>query len=170
MDWSSLETWYKIAGIIGGFVISPGLIWLAWEANAINKSNADFLKQAKEEQQYRITKDEREIFRVVYTKLVDALGLVQQYGRVREDVLTLFWQARDQARVELPEDIAQYTEELLSAANSALIKYENRNRFLPQEEHSKPLDSAEIHMKILYEAKPSQKFAPYLRIKPQIPK
>ena len=153
-----------------GIAISAGLFWLAHRANGIAKSNLELAKQEKQSRKYRIDKDEREIFRAVYRNLSDALALVLRDGRVDHEALALFWQARDQARLELPVDIQEYSENLRVAANKAfaineLYLYPKNGESLPVgEERSKKVDEHESHLSILLDAKPHEHFAKYMRV------
>ncbi len=153
-----------------GLAISAGLFWLAHRANGIAKSNLELAKQEKQSRKYRIDKDEREIFRSVYRNLSDALALVLREGRVEHEALALFWQARDQARLELPDDIQEYSEKLRVAANKAFsinesYLYPKNGEGLPVgEERSKRVDEHEEHLSILLDAKPHEHFAKYMKV------
>ena len=68
---------------------------------------------------YRISKNEREIFRFVHTKISEAITLVLKHGAVTQEAQALFWQARDQARLELPDEIKEYTQKLFDKMHKA---------------------------------------------------
>lgn len=153
-----------------GVAISAGLFWLAHCANGIAKSNLELAKQEKQSRKYRIDKDEREIFRSVYRNLSDALALVLRDGRVGHEALALFWQARDQARLELPVDIQDYSEKLRDAANKAFAindcyLYPKNGEALPVgEDRNKKVAEHKSHLSILLDAKPHEHFAKYMRV------
>ena len=107
-----------------------------------------------------LTPEEREIFYEVYDNLYDGLVLVSRDGHVSHDALALFWRARDQARLELPVDIQQYTETLLEAAIKALTinevyLYSTRHKSLPVgKERSEKVAEHDEYLSILLDAEP----------------
>jgi len=118
-----------------------------------------------------LTPEEREIFFQVYTKLSEAKGLVLRDGRVGNEANALFWEARDKARLELPDDIQEYTETLRVAASKAFSINEsylypaNRDGLPVGEERSKKVDEHEENISVIIEAKPHEIFAPYMKVK-----
>ncbi len=162
-----LEGMDKVIGIF----ISAGLFWLAHRANAIAKSNLELAKQERLSRKYRIGADEREIFRSCYTKVSQACGLVLQNGRVDAEASALFWQARDQARLELPDDIAHYTEALRDASTKAFSINDNylypktHPGLEPGEERTKKVDEHAKYIEFITDAKPHKIFAPYMKVK-----
>ena len=107
-----METTLKILEIIVNLLIGGGLVYVGLQANSITKSN-------KAQASYQLKQYEREIFKDNYSKISKALGLVFRDGEVFEEAMDLFWDARDQARLELPQDIVDYTEELRKIASEA---------------------------------------------------
>jgi len=150
-----------------GMLMSAGLFYLGYHANGIAKSNLELVQQDKQSRKYQINKDEREIFRAVYRNLSNALGLVFRDGHVSDEALALFWQARDQARLELPVDIYEYSENLLEAARNAFAIH---RAFLSQTDL--PIDTKrkekvkehESYILTFIKAKPYEQFAKYMRM------
>jgi hypothetical protein len=58
-----------------------------------------------------------------YTKMADAIAEVLKEGHVTEKSIELFWTARDEARLYLPEEIADYTEKMRDIAWKSHLIY-----------------------------------------------
>lgn len=118
-----------------------------------------------------LTPEERELFYQVYSMLSKAKGLVLRDGRVDNEANALFWEARDRARLELPDDIQEYTETLRKAAskaysiNSSYLYPASREGLPVGEERSKKVDEHEDCISLIIEAKPHEIFAPYMKVK-----
>lgn len=143
-------------GVFSSFIISAALFWLAWSTG--------------KSRQYQVNKDAREVFLSVYNKISKGLGIVFREGTVNEDAKALFWQARDQARLELPDDVERYTQELFDKMYEIYLlerklRTSNDGGLPAGIERDKAADrQSEIIMKLI-EEQPSKVFAPYLKIK-----
>lgn len=153
-----------------GIFISIGLFWLAHRANAIAKSNLELAEQEKLSRKYRIGEDERAIFRSCYSKISEALGLVLKLGRVTDEAKSLFWQARDQARLELPKDIQEYSQEVFDKMWEAYLLGHNdlasiENGGLPIGEERKRASArhGDIILSLINE-KPYDVFSKYMKV------
>lgn len=155
--------------VLFNIVIGIGLFVVARKANNIAKSNLELAKQEEINRNYQISKDDREVFYSVYSKLSKAIGLVLTNGQVDNEARALFWQARDRARLELPTNIKEYTQQLFDTMNQAYILYHTKlygEDPLPQGEERSKL--ARQHMDIITQvinAKPYEVFSPYLTLK-----
>ena len=107
--------------VVLGLFIGIALFWVAHRANNIAESNIELASQESQSRKYRISKDERELFHTVYSLLTEALGLVMKEGRVKGEAHAIFWQARDRARLELPEDIQEYTQVIFKKMHEAYL-------------------------------------------------
>lgn len=63
------------------------------------------------------------IFLSVYQKLTEAISLILRDGQVKNPAKALFWQARDEARLQLPEEIQNYTQRLFDEMWEAYLLY-----------------------------------------------
>lgn len=102
-----------------GLLISIGLFCIAYQANKISKEQHDRLR-------YKIGEDERKIFRSNYNRLTEGLGHVMRDGIVKDEAKDLFWQVRDQARLELPKEIQDYTQKIFDLMWEAYTDYYNK--------------------------------------------
>lgn len=159
---SAFETFFStIIGVIGIF-ISVALFKIA-------NSNYKLAQEEKRSREQRISADEKQVFRDVYEKITRALGLSLVNFHVTNEAHKLFWQARDRARLELPEEIQRYTQEIFdlmhnawnintsylgSSENGGLPKGDDRNR--------KSKEHTELMTK-LSKIKPSEIFSKYLK-------
>ena len=143
---------------------------LAYKANKIANSNFELAKQENKNRIYRINKDERKIFNSVYTKITQGIGLVLRDGRVCDDAQALFWKARDEARLQLPDDIVNYTQVLFDKMHTAyLLKIELDERG----SDGSPIlrdrkESAKKHMQLISELikeEPYKIFACHMKVK-----
>jgi len=106
----------EAADSLFGLLISVGLFCIAYQANKISNEQHNKLR-------YKMSEDEREIFRSNYKMLTEGLGHVMRDGRVKDEAKNLFWQARDQARLELPKEIQDYTQRIFDLMWEAYIDY-----------------------------------------------
>mgnify|MGYP001258927559 CR=1 FL=1 len=116
---SNNQNFLQAFNVLSNFLIGIALFYVGWEANEISKTNHIKNKQSRKEYRRLLNLDERAIFKENYDKVSKALSLVIRDGDVNEQAMALFWQARDEARLELPEEIATYTEKLRATAQKA---------------------------------------------------
>lgn len=86
-------------------LISAGLFFVGWQANKIAKAQ-------HEHQLYKTLMDGRDLYKSTYDKLTEGIALIVKNGKVCDHAISLIWQARDDARLYLPEEIEHYIEEL----------------------------------------------------------
>ena len=92
-------------------------------------------------------------------------------GRVNAEARALFWQARDQARLELPEDIQKYTQDIFDKMLEAFVPVTheiapNDKGGQPQGDKRKAVTERESEIiKNLISEQPHEIFAKYLRVK-----
>ncbi|MFN9252862.1 MAG: hypothetical protein ACK6BL_02805 [Holosporaceae bacterium] len=111
----------------------------------------------------------RDVYLSVYDKISEALGSVLAKGFVDESAKALFWQARDRARLELPNELKEYTQQLYDKMLEANTIYYNKitgDFKLPvgQERNKIVQEHTDIIKKLIYE-KPHQIFSKYMTIK-----
>jgi hypothetical protein len=152
-----------------GIAISAGLFWLAHRANGIAKSNLELAKQERENQAYRISRDERELFRNVYSQIIKALTKIHLDKHVSYEAKMIFWEAFKQAELELPDDIKVYMKELYRKITEAhnLYYFDLHSKTNPPNNKDKEL-LINKHEKILFnilDDKPFDFFAPHMKIK-----
>jgi hypothetical protein len=152
-----------------GVVIGIGLFCLAYRANGIAKSNLKIAAQEKASRLYRMDKDEREIFRSCYEKLVMALALVGTHGRVTNEAFNLFSQALGQARLELPQPIHNYMQEIgkeLKEADCLQIelKTPEEGGLLTGEKREQVSTKHMELIRSLLKKKPDEVFRPYMKV------
>ncbi len=91
--------------------IALGLFYLGYQANRIAKSNLELA----------VTKDERDLFYAVYTKLVDACKAFRKLAlpsnrSIKDneflDMLEIFYEASEHARLFLPKEIENYIRDI----------------------------------------------------------
>ncbi|MDD5586762.1 MAG: hypothetical protein PHY92_07395 [Alphaproteobacteria bacterium] len=175
-DFNTVATDYEKliggANAFFGLLISIGLFCVAWRANSIAKSNLELAAQEKQNREYRIDKDERDLFRSVYSKISEAKGIVFTEGTVTDAAHELFWKARDQARLELPEDIQEYTQTIFDRMHKAyvlrhipLAKHEDGGHPAGSDERKAASKEHTGLIKSLMDEQPHEAFAKYMRIK-----
>ena len=154
-----------------GIVISMILLFLTYYANKIAKSNYQLALEQKRTTDYKISRDDRELFRSVYMKLTEAIGLVLKDGAVNLEAVSLFWEARDQARLELPNNIYDYVEGIFVKMHKA-YRQNRTNLETPDkgglpvgEERSKATEEHEQLISDIISLKPYEVFSPYMKIK-----
>lgn len=154
-----------------GLMISIGLFILTVYANKIAKSNYQLALEQKRTTDYKISRDDRELFRSVYMKLTEAIGLVLKYGAVNSEAVSLFWQARDQARLELPNNIYDYVEGIFAKMHKA-YRLNRFNLETPDNggmpvgyERSKATKEHDELISDIISLKPHDVFSPYMKIK-----
>lgn len=150
-------------GVVGIF-ISIGLFGVAIATYKLSKQGNKSLEQ-------RIDEQEKQIFREVYEQLNKALGLVFQYGNVTDEAHAIFWKARDKTRLELPEDIQHYTQEVFDLMHGAWIiekgslkSPENGGLPISKDREAKVKEHSRLINELL-EKKPYKIFSPYLRVR-----
>lgn len=97
-----------------------------------------------------------------YQKISDAIELVIKDGDVKDEALALFWQARDEARLILDEEIANYAQGLFDLAHKGYLIYRNRGNLSGEEREKKLHEWTYIH-KELFEKKPYETYKKYLK-------
>ena len=165
------EPLFILVNSIIGILISIFLCATSFVANKIAKSNYQLALEQKRTTDYKISRDDRELFRSVYMKLTDAIGLVLKDGAVNSEAVSLFWQARDQARLELPNHIYDYVEGIFAKMHKAY----RLNRFnlnspddgwMPVgDERSKAAKEHDELISDIMSLKPHDVFSPYMKIK-----
>ncbi|HBN22270.1 MAG TPA: hypothetical protein DD412_03435 [Holosporales bacterium] len=149
---------------IVSIIISVGLFYVAFRANGIAKSNLQIAKQEKEKQIYKIHADERKIFHSVYNKLSNAITLVLESARVTEESKALFWQARDQARLEMPDDIKIYTQNLFDKMYAAYLLELELESIKETKDRQKPVKERMKLISSLIDERPHEIFSKHLKI------
>lgn len=142
---------------------------LAWQANKIAKSNLVLARQQRKSSSQALSSEDRAIFRSNHRKVIDALGAIFRDGYVNDAAKNLLWQARDEARLELPADIKNYTQEIFDMMWEAYQLHYNKitgeNR-LPVGAAGE--EACKRHSQIirqLIEQKPSLIYKKYMRIR-----
>lgn len=152
----------EAADSLFGLLISIGLFCIAYQANKISKEQHNRLR-------YKISEDEREIFRSNYTRLTEGLGHVMREGRVKDEAKNLFWQVRDQARLELPKEIQDYTQKIFDLMWEAYIDYYHKiydgdGQPVNHPERSEAIKrNTEIVLELI-RLKPSELYSKYMKV------
>ena len=118
-----------------------------------------------------LSSDQRQVFKEVLNTLSEAGGLVFSNGAVDGETLELYFKARNEARLQLPNKLAAYAQKLFDIAKKARrindkYLYPEKGLGLPEgdkrdekvAEHSSYIDQ-------LLDARPDEIFAPYMKIK-----
>lgn len=161
------KDWLDLADIIISFFGVIAAASLAYQANKIAKSNLESANQQQKTLTQKISSEDRAIFRSNYKKVVEALGMVFRDGKVMDEAKNLFWQARDEARLELPKEIADYTQQLFDKMWNAYIIYYHDitgDACLPQGKERS--DAVEKHSKVIGELikeQPNTVYSKYMR-------
>ncbi len=154
-----------------GIAISVALFWLAYQANKIAKSNLELAEQEKESRKYRINADERKIFYSCYEKLSKARELVLKNGAVDGATLELYFKARNEARLQLPDKLATYAQKLFDIARKAWAindthLYPKKGKSLPEgDERNEKVEEHDNYIGQLLDARPDKIFARHMKIK-----
>lgn len=152
----------EAADSLFGLLISIGLFCIDYQANKISKEQHNRLR-------YKISEDEREIFRSNYNMLTEGLGHVIRDGRVKDEAKTLFWQVRDQARLELPKEIQDYTQKIFDLMWEAYKNhynkiYDGEGQPINHPERSEAIErNGEIVLE-LTGLKPNELYSKYLKV------
>jgi len=149
------------------FLIGIGLVMIARQANRIAKSNVKLAEERSRDRGWAIKSDERATFKSNYEKVSNALGLTMRDGTVAGEARALIWQARDDARLELPKEISDYTENLFSRMNDA-YRTElllSNSASLSDEKRNGLTDKNHEIMMVLIEEKPFLVYEKYLKFK-----
>lgn len=151
----------EIFGLFVDFIVGLGLVGVAFQANRIARNQRLDLR-------YKVAQHEREIFQSVYDIITNVLHHVNSDGRVSDAAKQLFWQARDEARLSLPSDIRQYTEQLFDEMRRAdLLNFElSKEGGLPSGDRRSAV--AKEHMDIigmLIEERPYEIFRKHMQVK-----
>lgn len=149
------DTVIDLAGVVVNAFVGVGLIWLAISSNKIAKN------------QNRIAS--REVYLSVYDKVTEALGHVFVDGAVKDPAKDLFWQARDRARLELPKELEDYTQQLFDDMWEAYILYYNKitgeDRLPKGDERTEVVNRHSDLIEKLIKSKPNEVFEKHMRIK-----
>lgn len=152
----------EAADSLFGLLISIGLFCIAVQANKIAKEQHNKLR-------YKISEDEREIFRSNYKMLTEGLGLVMRDAVVKDEAKNLFWQSRDQARLELPLEIQNYTQKIWDLmwenyTNHYHKIYDGEGNALNHPDRSEAIKrNHEIVLELIH-LKPSEVYSKYMRL------
>jgi len=115
----------------------------------------------------RISKEDRAIFDSVYTKITEAISLVFKNAAVDEEAQALFWQARDQARRDLPNKIKKYTQRLFDKMNNCVtlnLKLCGREPLPVGEKDNQYVDKHDKLINDLINEQPYKIFSKYMKI------
>lgn len=102
--------------------IMPAVAWVIkdnLDSNEIQSAKDLIQAEAAREEYVSLSSHDRELFRKNYENVSEALSSITQNGGVQDEAMRLIWKARDQARLELPNDIMVYTESLREIAQKA---------------------------------------------------
>ena len=152
----------EAADSLFGLLISIGLFSIAYQAHKISKEQHNKLR-------YKIDEDEREIFRSNYKMLTEGLGHVMRDGRIKDEAKNLFWQARDQARLELPKEIQDYTQKIFDLMWEAYTDYyhkiyDGEGQAINHPERSDAIKRNHEIILELIRLKPSDVYSKYMRL------
>lgn len=145
-----------------GLLISIALFFVAYQANKISTEQHKSLK-------YKISEEERKIFRSNYQMLTEGLGHVLREGMVNDEAKNLFWQVRDQARLELPKDIQDYTQKIFDLMWNAYMDhyhkiYDKQGNAINHPERSAAIKRESEIISQLIKLKPSEIYSKYMRV------
>ncbi|PJB73307.1 MAG: hypothetical protein CO093_01050 [Alphaproteobacteria bacterium CG_4_9_14_3_um_filter_47_13] len=151
----TLENNMELATLFVEIIIGIALICVACGSNKIAKNQLNAAR--------------RDIYLSVYDNITKALGHVFAEGNVNDDAKDLFWQARDRARLELPDDIQQYTQNLFDKMWEAYILYYNKisgeYRLPKGKEKSAAVEEHQRIIGELIKERPHDIFSKHMKIK-----
>lgn len=144
-----------LVGVVVNVGIGCGIIWLARSSNKIAQTQNSIAA--------------RDVYLSVYDKLSEALGKVLVDGAVKDPAKDLFWQARDRARLELPAELEEYTQQLFDKMWEAYRLYYHKlsgeNSLPAGEERSTAVTRHDEIIGELINERPHTVFERYMRIK-----
>ena len=122
-------------------------------------------KQKNLDRGWAVKSDERATFKSNYEMVSKALSLTMRDGTVADEARALIWQARDDARLELPQEIGDYTEGLFSKMNDVYRKelYLSNSTSLTEEKRNEMIDECHNIMTTLINEKPFEVYNEYLK-------
>lgn len=161
------KDWIDLVGLIVSILGVIVGAFLTRQANRIAKSNLELANQQQKALDQKINSEDRAIFRSNYRKVIDALEIIWRDGNINDEVKNLFWQARGEARLELPKDIADYTQGLFDQMWEAYSLFHNKingDTRLPQgEERPTACDRHSQIISQLIREQPSAIYAKYMK-------
>lgn len=165
-DMEYLDIILRCCEILAQGIIGAGAFWLAHQANKIALSNLELSKQQQEANANRITEYQKAKIKENYEVFTKALGFVFQEADVNNEAYGLFWNARDQARLELPSDIVAFTQnafDIAGKANSLLRKtYRKDGTPIHSTNFDKWIDECSDLVSQLYSLQPHEVYRKYL--------
>lgn len=145
---SNEKDWIDVIGALGPSIIAAMVAYIAW----MQWRTSDKARRTALIDRYESN----------YGKLSDALGCITREGRVTPDARANLWQARDEARLFLAQEVADYVEGLLTEAGQASA-VENRLKNVPVGEKRNALvEEMHGHLDVLWDARPHTLYRKYL--------
>lgn len=154
-----------------GLLVLPVITWMIkGKIDSIELQRAKKLIKVDDarNEYVELSNHDRELFRENYQNVSEALALFQQDGRVNDEAMRLIWKAQDQARLELPYDIMEFTENLRAIAQKAWsghkVCWDRSGQ--PQSFVGKQGIMSEMHAaeKKLYDIQPFEAYRPHMAI------
>lgn len=111
-----------------------------------------------------LTDDERKIFKRNYDLVCSFVSEYIKVGYVNSDVLDIIYKAFDDARLNLPDDIVEFTEMWANKAKDAFILHHQWEKLPVGEERSKLIDEEFEITKEVLAMKPAEIYRKYLKV------
>ena len=112
-----------------------------------------------------LTAEERELFQKCYDLITQFQSRVYENGCVDGKTMDLIWKARDYARLYLPDDLANYIQEIMDIAKNAHSYHILWETSKNQTDIKKYSDEKHKYEDQLFDLKPYEHFRKYLKVK-----
>lgn len=111
-----------------------------------------------------LTDDERKIFKRNYDLVCSFINEYIKIGYINGNALDMIYKAFDEARLNLPDDIVEYTESWANKAKNAFILHHKWERLPVGKERSNLIDEEYKITKEILDMKPSEIYRKYLKV------
>lgn len=114
-----------------------------------------------------VSNEEREAYKKNYALISEAIGNIFTEGKISQETHQKIWKARDQARLELCDEIKNYTEEIFLISHEAFSLYYSfiaGEHGLPKgPERTERVNQFYELIKRLNKFEPHKKYRPYIQ-------
>lgn len=111
-----------------------------------------------------LTDEERKIFKHNYDLVCSFINEHMKVGYVNGNALDMIYKAFDEARLNLPDDIVEFTESWANKAKNAFVLHRQWERLPVGEKRSKLIDEEFEITKEILDMKPAEIYRKYLKV------
>lgn len=111
-----------------------------------------------------LTDEERKIFKHNYDLVCSFINEHMKVGYVNGNALDMIYKAFDEARLNLPDDIVEFTESWANKAKNAFVLHRQWERLPVGEKKSKLIDEEFEIIKEILDMKPAEIYRKYLKV------